>query len=319
MTRLLQTLLAGVLMTAAAGCSHASATAGGTPSAPAGSPQRLSAHPTSASQGAALSPRRQAVGSTGHEGDAAPRPRGRGGHGEPLLRRRHRGATSAYINSLAHQGALFTKSYAVTHPSEPNYLALYSGSTQGLTDDSCPHTYSGANLGQALLQRRRSFVGYSEGLPATGAVDCTHGAYARKHNPWVKLSLCSSCGQPATDSLPGTGLEQLPRMSFVVPDLNHDMHDGTVAAGDQWLKSHLGRYAAWAPTHNSLLVLTWDEDDRSQGNHIATIVLGAHVRPGLYGERVDHYRVLRMLTDLEGVPAVGRGATARPVTSVWTP
>ena len=317
MTRLLRTLLAGALMTAAAGCSHASATPDGTPSAPAGSSQRLSAHPTTASQGTALLPRPQAAGSPAAKGMPHP------DHVVVVVMENRSyadiiGAPQApYINSLAHHGALFTKSYAVTHPSEPNYLALFSGSTQGLTDDSCPHTYSGNNLGQALLQRRRSFVGYSEGLPSTGARDCTHGAYARKHNPWADFpSVPTAANQPLT-AFP-TGLEHLPRMSFVVPDLNHDMHDGTVAAGDQWLKSHLGRYAAWAPTHNSLLVLTWDEDDRSQGNHIATIVLGAHVRPGRYGERVDHYRVLRMLTDLEGVRAVGRGAAARPVTSVWT-
>jgi acid phosphatase len=222
-----------------------------------------------------------------------------------------------YINSLARQGALFTRSYAVTHPSEPNYLALFSGSTQGLANDSCPHTYSGENLGHALLQRRRSFVGYSEGLPSTGALACAHGAYARKHNPWVNFSSVPKAANQPLTAFP-TGFGRLPRLSFVVPNLNHDMHDGTVAAGDRWLNIHLGRYASWAHTHNSLLVLTWDEDDRSQGNHIATIVLGAHVRPGLYSERVDHYRVLRMLTDLEGVPPVGRGRAARPVTSVWT-
>lgn len=36
-----------------------------------------------------------------------------------------------FINALARQGALFTRSFAITHPSEPNYLALFSGSTQG--------------------------------------------------------------------------------------------------------------------------------------------------------------------------------------------
>ena len=57
------------------------------------------------------------------------------------------------------------------------------------------------------------------------------------------------------------------------------MHDGSIAEGDTWLRHHLGRYVSWAPTHNSLLVLTWDEDDRSQHNRIFTLVVGAHVAP----------------------------------------
>ena len=55
-----------------------------------------------------------------------------------------------YLNSLARSGAVLTQSYAVTHPSEPNYLALFSGSTQGLSDDSCPHTFDCPNLAVAL-------------------------------------------------------------------------------------------------------------------------------------------------------------------------
>jgi len=94
-------------------------------------------------------------------------------------------ASAPYINSLAQQGALFTHSFAITHPSEPNYLALFSGSTQGLTDDSCPNTFAAANLASQLLAAGFSFAGYSESLPATGSTVCAAGSYRRKHNPWV--------------------------------------------------------------------------------------------------------------------------------------
>ena len=40
-------------------------------------------------------------------------------------------SAAPYINSLAAQGALFTQSHATTHPSQPNYLHLFSGSNQG--------------------------------------------------------------------------------------------------------------------------------------------------------------------------------------------
>src|SRR5438552_18828138 len=73
------------------------------------------------------------------------------------------GSSSApYINALAQQGALFTNSYGITHPSQPNYVALFSGSTQGLTDDSCPQTFSGPDLGGQLLAANLSFTGYSD-------------------------------------------------------------------------------------------------------------------------------------------------------------
>lgn len=90
-----------------------------------------------------------------------------------------------YLNRLARQGALFTDSRALTHPSEPNYLALFSGGTQGVTDDSCPHQFPGPSLGSELIAAGCTFTGYSEGLPAAGSFVCATGEYARKHVPWT--------------------------------------------------------------------------------------------------------------------------------------
>jgi acid phosphatase len=223
-----------------------------------------------------------------------------------------------YINELARGGALFTHSFAVAHPSQPNYLALFSGSTQGIHNDSCPHTFAGPNLGQSLVSAGRTFAGYSEGLPSPGSTVCEDGAYARKHAPWVNF-----LSVPASANLPFSAFPSdyaaLPNLSFVMPDLDHDMHDGTVGEGDEWLHTHLGDYATWAATHNSLLVLTWDEDDRSESNRVVTVIAGAHVRPGRYAERVDHYRVLSTLEELEQVRRVGRSISAAPVTSIWAP
>jgi acid phosphatase len=223
-----------------------------------------------------------------------------------------------YINELARGGALFTQSYAVTHPSQPNYLALFSGSRQGVTSDSCPHTFTTPNLGQSMVAAGRSFAGYSEGLPAVGSLVCEQGAYVRKHAPWVNFpSVPRSANVPFT-AFPSS-YAALPDLSFVIPDLDHDMHDGTVGERDQSLRSPLGGYATSPAPHTSLLVLTWDEDDRSESNRIVTVIAGAHVRPGRYAEHVDHYRVLSTLEGLERVPRVGRSISAPPVTSIWAP
>src|SRR5438552_2255832 len=108
-------------------------------------------------------------------------------------------SAAPYINSLAAQGALFTHSSAITHPSQPNYLDLFSGSNQGVTDDSCPHSFSSSNLAASLIAGGFTFAGYSEGLPSQGALDCSAGDYWRKHNPWSNFSnVPSSANKPFT-------------------------------------------------------------------------------------------------------------------------
>ncbi len=132
-----------------------------------------------------------------------------------------------YVQSLIKQGALFTKAYAVTHPSQPNYLALFSGSTQNVTDDSCKGPFSGANLASELKKAGLTFTGYSENLPKTGYTGCSTNVYARKHNPWAQFSnVPTAWNRPLTDF--PKDFSKLPTVSFVIPNVKDDMHDGTI-------------------------------------------------------------------------------------------
>jgi acid phosphatase len=222
-----------------------------------------------------------------------------------------------YIGGLAREGAVFTHSFAVAHPSEPNYLALFSGSTQGITDDSCPVTFTAANLGADLLAGGKSFAGYAADLPAAGSSACSSGNYARKHVPWADFSnVPASANQPFT-SFPAADYARLPAVSFVIPNLCDDMHDCDVATGDAWLRTRLGGYVTWAMAHDSLLILTWDENDGGQGNQILTIFAGQRVRPGTYPERITHYNVLRTIEDAYGLRRDDAAASAAPITDVW--
>jgi hypothetical protein len=151
---------------------------------------------------------------------------------------------------------------ASAHPSAPNYFALFSGSTQGISDNN-DHSFNTPNLAEALLAAGKSFIGYVE----TGS--------PRRHNPWESFTGASAIERNLS-AFP-SDFTQLPTVSFVIPNLDHDMHNGTVRAGDSWLKIHLGDYAKWAKTHNSLLIITFDESDDK--NHIPTIFYGARVRP----------------------------------------
>ncbi|MCV7257924.1 alkaline phosphatase family protein [Mycobacterium shimoidei] len=224
-----------------------------------------------------------------------------------------------YINSLAAGGASMTQSFAEVHPSQPNYFALFAGSTLGVTENTCPvNAGNTPNLGSQLLASGRTFVGFAESLPAVGSEVCSAGKYARKHAPWVNFS-----NIPRTNSVPFSAFPppgsyaSLPTVSFVIPNVDNDMHDGSIAQGDTWLYRNLSSYAEWAKANNSLLILTWDEDDNSQRNQIPTIFYGANVKPGTYSQPISHYNVLSTLEQMYGLPKLGLAARAPAITDIW--
>jgi acid phosphatase len=225
-----------------------------------------------------------------------------------------------YLNRVAGQGALFTDSHAVTHPSQPNYIALFSGSTQGITNDSCPHDLpTTANLGSQLAGAGLSFVGYSEELPWPGYRGCSNGtSYARKHAPWVDFTAVPASANRSLSDLP-TDFRRLPTVSFVVPNLCNDMHDCPVSTGDSWAAAHLDGYLRWAQSNRGLLIVTFDENDGSPGNRILTMVAGAGVRTGLRSESINHYTVLRTIENLFGLAPLGEAARTPPIADLLNP
>jgi hypothetical protein len=270
------------------------------------------------------------------------------------------GSLSApYINSLAATSALFTSSHGTEHPSQPNYLDLYSGFNQAVAADSTSPLapFTTANLGASLMNAGRTFADYSESLPyslpgnRTVAVDpSTPGAtaygylgdsysaspglteYERKHNPsanWQNETSPGTNQLPATTNQPFTAFPSdfslLPTVSFVIPNQQNDMHDGSVLQGDLWLATNLDAYRQWALTHNSLLIVTFDEGSEdlntpvdSAGNQVVTIFSGQNVVAGQYSEPVTHFSVLRTLENMYGLPTSGPGdLAALPITDVF--
>ena len=230
-----------------------------------------------------------------------------------------------YINEvLRKEGATLTRMYGEEHHSQGNYFWLFSGSDQGVGYiDQVPHSsINASNLGSELIRTGHSFKGYSEGLPETGSVVDRQDLYARKHNPWISFANLPNGKTVATSSnlcfpqdFP-SDYNALPTVSFVIPNLINDMHNGklpaSIAAGDHWLKKNIDGYYQWAKQHNSLLILTFDESDEftitggltnpadknpGKRNRIVTILAGAHIRPGSYPEEkgVTHVNLLRTL------------------------
>ena len=132
-------------------------------------------------------------------------------------------------------------------------------------------------------------------------------------------------GLPATANVPMTSFPTdyttLPTVSVIVPNQVNDMHNGkdpeAIQTGDRWLQEHLAAYVQWAQQHNSLLIVTWDEDNKKENNRIATLFVGPMVQVGRYDQGITHYNVLRTIEDLYGLPHSGASTDATPITQIW--
>jgi acid phosphatase len=237
----------------------------------------------------------------------------------------HDSTIAPYINSLLvdPNAALFTQSFALTHPSQPNYIMFFSGANQGIINDNLPTTFpfTAPNLGASLIQKGYTFTGYSETMPSVGYNGATSGSYARKHNPWVNWQGTGTNGIPSTMNQPLTAFPtdytKLPTVSFVIPNLDDDMHNGTMAAGDKWLKNNLSNYVTWCKANNSLFILTSDEDDKTQNNQIMTVIIGQDVNGGYTAQPITHYSILRTIEDFYGLPYAGKSVDSTDIVGIW--
>jgi phosphatidylinositol-3-phosphatase len=254
-----------------------------------------------------------------------------------------------YINhTLKAEGADFVQMYAEEHFSQGNYFWLFSGDNHNVGFVDNPPVgvpFSSPNLASQLFDKGLTFGGYVENLPANPY--CTYGPdqlYARKHVPWISFSNVPISATMDFDEFPkdAAGFEKLPTVSFVIPNLDNDMHNvppkekgGTAVAvykGDRWLKHNLDPYYQWAKKNNSLLIITFDENDDTrqyQGltnpwfsevggtidkelyedliNRTITIFAGAHIKQGVYteGRGITHVNILRTIESMYGLPKAG--------------
>lgn len=230
-----------------------------------------------------------------------------------------------YINSLISNThtALFTESFGLTHPSQPNYIMLYSGDPQGVTDNKVPTNlpFTTLNLGGQLITKGLSFTGYSEDLPSVGSNIEASGAYARKHNPWVNWQGTAANGIPPASNRPFSDFPSdfnlLPALSFVIPNQDNDMHDGSIATGDTWVQDNLDDYIQWCINNNSLFILTFDEDDYSSSNQILSFFIGSDIKGGSYNQPITHYNILRTIEEVYQLPFAGVSADSSAIKGIW--
>ena len=231
--------------------------------------------------------------------------------------------TAPTFNAYGRRYARLTRYYGVTHPSLPNYLALVSGSTQGITTNCTGCIVDAKSLADTIEASGRTWKTYAEGLPAPGFLGPFKGRYAKKHNPFayfrgiaedpvrrVRLVPLSQLG-------PDVRAEALPSFSLVVPDLCHSMHDCSVAVGDAWLRSQIGKFVKLP---NTVVFVVFDEGSTSirGGGHTAALALGQAVRSGSRSTAVtNHYGILRTIEQAWGLPLLGHSAHVAPITGIW--
>lgn len=221
------------------------------------------------------------------------------------------GSSSApYLRSLAAECGSATDYSGVAHPSLPNYIAMTSGSTQGVSDDSGPGSHHlGAQSIFGLLGT--GWRSLEESMPV--ACDRSSGGeYATKHNPAVYYTtLAATC--PGADVAMGPVPDVSARFTFITPNLCDDMHDCSTATGDRWLGRVVPQILD-SPQYRAgrtALFITWDEND-SGGSLVPTYVVAPSVPPGTRSAvALDHYSLLRSTEEMLGLsPLLGAASSA---------
>jgi phosphatidylinositol-3-phosphatase len=243
------------------------------------------------------------------------------------------GSTDApYLNSLIARGALGTDYQAIAHPSQPNYLALFSGSPQGVTDDRA-HDVTAPSLADQIEATGQTWRLFAENYPADGCftgetheggVDGT-GQYVRKHDAPMSFTAISTspsrCAniQPLAKFAPGAA-----DFIWVVPNMCHVMHECPIADGDNWLRGFLAPILdspAFAAGGHGVVYITFDEGaDKSRNNEIVTLAIGPSVRAGIRSDVAhSHYSLLRTIETGLGLPCLADACSANTLGEMFQP
>ncbi len=243
-------------------------------------------------------------------------------------------SSDPYLCSLASSYASRTSWYAITHPSAPNYLAIESGATQGVTSDCTPDgggcgPFSASDLGSELSGAGTPWIAYMESMPSACDRIGGSGDYAEKHNPFMYFTANRGSGC-ATHIRPYPGRTALtaalnsstaPDFVWITPNLQNDMHDGSVARGDAWLRTNLPAVLAsrWFADHGTVII-TMDENDAApsgsccgdaHGGRVPMVVVSANSRGrGPVTLQGDHFSTLRAVEEVFGLRLLGGAASA---------
>jgi acid phosphatase len=235
--------------------------------------------------------------------------------------------SAPYLNSLAQQYALATNYDGVSHPSLPNYLALTGGDTFGIHSDCTSCFVNQPSIVDRLEAAGKSWKAYMESMPTPCFVGDAGSLYRQKHNPFIYFdnirTNATRCGRivPYSQFTADVQANTLPDYVWITPNMCNDMHDCSVSTGDNWLHSEVPKIlASPAWQQNGVLLITFDEGSSSAGGggHISTLVISPFAKRGFQSSvAYNHYSLLRTITDAWGLPALGKAASAAPMSDFF--
>jgi hypothetical protein len=227
-----------------------------------------------------------------------------------------------YLNGLASKYALAKQYFANAHPSIPNYLMLTTGQMETL-NDNFSGTIGDDNVVRELVSVGKTWKTYQESIPSAGYLGGDAPPYVRRHNPFSLLSDVQNNPAQAANIVPFTQFatdlanNSLPNFSFIVPDVNNDAHDGTLATADSWLQSNMAPLIASSTFQSGgLLVILFDEGELSDFNHgggqVAAVIVSSNGKPNFQSQTLyQHQSTLRLVLEALGVKKFpGQAATA---------
>jgi hypothetical protein len=227
-----------------------------------------------------------------------------------------------YLNGLANQYALGTQYYADAHPSIPNYFMLTTGRVETI-DDGFTGTISDDNVVREIVKAGKTWRSYAESLPSTGYTGGDAYPYFKHHDPFVYFSDVVGSSQasnvvPFSQFSSDLASDSLPDFSFIVPNVLHDAHDGTLPAADQWLSSNIDPLIkSSAFQSGGVLIIVFDEGDLSDllhvGGHVPFVIVGAKVKSGFRSSTFyQHQSTLRLVLSTLGINSFPGAAAAAP-------
>jgi phosphatidylinositol-3-phosphatase len=228
--------------------------------------------------------------------------------------------------ALARRYASLSHYDAVSHPSLPNYLALLSGSTDGIQNDCTKCVVHARSLADTLAHAGRRWKVYAEDLSSIGFTGAFSGEYTKKHDPFAYFASVLAHPSWRRRLVPLRQLrrdarrETLPDFSLIVPNLCHDMHNCSIKTGDAWLRANIVPLLSSPALKDGAVFVTFDEgmSDVGGGGNVETLVLGPLARHGVVDRSpASHYSLLRTIEDAWHLPLLGRSASAAPITGVW--
>lgn len=235
-----------------------------------------------------------------------------------------------YLSSLGNANGIATN-YTSDDSGSLDYLWLSSGSGEqgfGCNGNNCTAPITDDNIFRELNQAGMSWKVYADDLPSVGYMQPFSGEYVARHNPavWYSDVINSPAQQqnivPFTQFATDVANDALPNYTFIVPDLLHDAHDGSIQMADAWLLQNIGPFLAssyFQPGGNTVMFITFDNGDGDAQGQVFTTVIGANVIPG---SKVDtpfrHENTLRTMMQVLGLKNYpGGSATAAPMSAFF--